>query len=61
VKHAIATAAIAVALATGSSHAGGIAEPVTPPAVIIADTSATNTGHLLVPALFVLFVLATTN
>jgi hypothetical protein len=59
-KTLVASAAITLALATGASHAGGVVEPVMPPAVIIEDTSA-NTGHLLVPALFVIFALATLN
>ncbi|MBF9058584.1 hypothetical protein HKCCSP123_05255 [Rhodobacterales bacterium HKCCSP123] len=59
-KKLVASAAVVIALATGASHAGGIVEPVTPPAVIIEDTSS-NSGHLLVPALFVIFVLAATH
>lgn len=59
-KKLVASAAITLALATGSSHAGGVVEPVTPPVVIIEDTSS-NSGHLLVPALFVIFALAATH
>lgn len=59
-KKLVASAAIVLALATGASHAGGIIEPVTPPVVIIEDTSS-NSGHILVPALFLIFVLATTH
>jgi hypothetical protein len=57
----LATAtALSLAIAGGTAHAGGMVEPVTPPAVVVEDTAATG-GGILVPVLFLIFTLAVTH
>lgn len=59
-KKFFAATALSLAVASGAAHAGGMVEPVTPQAVVIEDT-ASNSGHLLVPVLFLIFTLAVTH
>ncbi|MDG4649196.1 hypothetical protein P6F26_12125 [Roseibacterium sp. SDUM158017] len=59
-KRLVAASALSLALASGAAHAGGMAEPMVPPAVVIEDT-ATSNGGILVPVLFLIFSLAVTH
>lgn len=56
-KRLAAATAISLALASGTAHAGGMGESMTPHAMIVEDTAATS-GGILVPVLFLIFVLA---
>ena len=59
-KRLVAASALSLALASGGAHAGGMTEPMVPPAVVIEDTAASN-GGILVPVLFLIFTLAVTH
>ncbi len=54
-KTTLTALAAAALLSATAAHAGGVIEPVTPPAVIIEDTGA-NTSHLIVPAMFLIIM-----
>ncbi|MGP1355999.1 hypothetical protein [Roseicyclus sp.] len=59
-KRLAAATALSLALVSGTANAGGMVEPVMPPAVIVEDTAASN-GGILVPILFLIFTIAVTH
>ena len=56
-KKPLALAAVAVALAAAPLHAGGVAEPVMEPEVIVEESSASSGGYLL-PLLLIAVLVA---
>lgn len=54
-KKTICAAVLSVAMA-GGAYAGGVAEPVMEPEVVVAETSASSEGGIIVPLLMILFI-----
>ena len=60
-KKPLALAAASVALATTPAHAGGVAEPVMEPEVIVEESRASSGGYLLPLLLIALLVAVASN
>jgi hypothetical protein len=59
-KRILAASALSLALVSGTAHAGGMVEPMVPPAVVMEDTASSN-GGILVPVLFLIMAIAVSH